>query len=212
MAGLAGFFCISAGWHNDHPTKRQRIRRIGENPRKMHRVKKLSPNHERLVTRFDVDSTYDYMPGGETVPHHAAVLKDVPTILTIPPAADPCNEGRGGQALARRNQALSEKSYERIVTWMRARIGERITEDMLHKLSPMGRHAFRRAFEARAGMPPMHFLTWMRVDLAVRLLIDTRFNLNEIAFVTGLENKQTLADTFRGTLGVRPQALRVSSR
>ncbi|GGX61809.1 hypothetical protein GCM10007385_33630 [Tateyamaria omphalii] len=145
------------------------------------------------------------------MPHHAAVLNDVPTNLTIPRAADPCNKGSDGKRIDRSTHALSEKSYDLIVAWMRARIGERITEDMLHALNPMGHHAFRRAFEARAGMPPMHYLTWMRVDLAVRLLIDTRFNLNEIAFVTGLENKQTLADTFRGTLGIGPQALRISS-
>lgn len=142
------------------------------------------------------------------MPHHAALLKDVPV---IEPVADPCAEGRGGRTFGHRTSVLSEKSYDRIVAWMRARVGERITEDMLRALSPLGRNAFRRAFEAHAGMSPMCFLTWMRVDMAVRLLIDTRFDLGEIAFVTGLENKQTLADTFLGTLGVRPQALRLSS-
>lgn len=212
LASRAGYFCVSADWNDEHLTKRERILVVGENPQKVHGIKKMLLNHERRITEISVNSTCDYMPGGENVPHHAAEFKEVPTTLTIPPAVDPLHKDRGRQAIERKPHALSKEAYDRIVTWMRGRIGESITEDMVHALNPMGRQAFRRAFEARAGMPPMHFLTWMRVDLAVRLLIDTRFNLNEIAFVTGLENKQTLADTFLGTIGVGPQALRVSSR
>ncbi|WP_299591777.1 AraC family transcriptional regulator [uncultured Tateyamaria sp.] len=105
---------------------------------------------------------------------------------------------------------MSKKTYDRIVSWMRARIDEHITEEMICALGPMRKHAFRRAFKAHAGMPPMHFLTWLRVDMAVRLLIDTRFDLSEIAFVTGFETQHRLTDAFLDTLGVRPQALRVS--
>ncbi|MEL6466100.1 MAG: AraC family transcriptional regulator [Pseudomonadota bacterium] len=144
------------------------------------------------------------------MPHHAAVLKEILNIPKISPVADPCAEVGGRQALERRGYSLSVTSYDRIVRWMRNRIDEHITEDMLCALSPMGKHAFRRAFEAHAGMPPMHFLTWLRVDMAVRLLVDTRFDLREIAFVTGFKGENGLISAFVGTLGVRPHALRVS--
>ncbi|WP_299612352.1 helix-turn-helix domain-containing protein [uncultured Tateyamaria sp.] len=142
--------------------------------------------------------------------HHAAVLKEILNIPTITPVPDPCTERGSRQAQERRGYSLSTSAYDRIVTWMRARIDEHITEEMLCELSPMGKFAFRRAFEAHAGMPPMLYLMWMRVDMAVRLLIDTRFDLNQIAYVTGLHNAEELTNACLQTLRVRPQALRVS--
>ncbi len=144
------------------------------------------------------------------MPHHAAVLKDILNIPTISPVDDPCAEVNTRLARDRQGHSLSEKAFGRIIAWMRSHIDEHISEDMLCALSPMGMLAFRRAFEAHAGLPPMHFLTWMRVDTAVRLLIDTRFDLTEIAFVTGFKTEQGLVSAFLATLGVRPQALRVS--
>lgn len=144
------------------------------------------------------------------MPHHAAVLKEILNIPTLSPVADPCAEHNSRLAREARGHSLSEKAYKRIIDWMRARIDEPITEDMLCALCPMGVRAFRRAFEAHAGLPPMQYLTWLRVDTAVRLLIDTRFDLTEIAFVTGFRTEQGLVSAFVATLGVRPQALRVS--
>lgn len=144
------------------------------------------------------------------MPHHAAVLNDILNIPTFTPMQDPCAEKGGRQALERRGHGLCNQTYDRIVTWMHDRIDETITEDMLCAFSPMGKFAFRRAFEAHAGMPPMLYLMWMRVDMAVRLLIDTRFDLDQIAYVTGLRSAEHLTEAFVQTLRVRPQALRVS--
>ena len=144
------------------------------------------------------------------MPHHAAVLKDILNIPTLSPLADPCAEANSKLARDTRTRSLSDLAYQRITDWMRSHIDEPITEETLCKICAMGKHAFRRAFEAHAGMPPMHYLTWLRVDTAVRLLIDTRFDLAEIAFVTGFKTEQGLVSAFVATLGVRPQALRVS--
>ncbi|MEX0370167.1 MAG: helix-turn-helix domain-containing protein [Tateyamaria sp.] len=92
--------------------------------------------------------------------------------------------------------------------WVRAHIDARIEERDLRDLTAMRPLVFRRAFVARAGMPPLQFVTWTRVDVAVRLLMETRFSVSEIAFVTGLESELGLSRAFRRTLGVGPHALR----
>ncbi|APX11644.1 helix-turn-helix domain-containing protein [Tateyamaria omphalii] len=149
--------------------------------------------------------------GGRTVPHFAAVSKDTPNFPVISPTVSQEIPAGGRQAQDRTGHLLTAKSYQQVVAWMRARIDERITEDALCALSPLGKETFRRAFAARAGMSPMRYLTWLRVDMAVRLLIDTRFDLSEIAFVTGFKGEQGLIAAFVSTLGVRPQALRVTT-
>lgn len=145
------------------------------------------------------------------MPHHAAVPTEILNIPKITSVPGPCtNQGRR-HAPEQRGYRLSSSTFDRITAWMRDRIDEPITEEMLCELSPMGRFAFRRAFESYAGMPPMLYLLWMRVDMAVRLLIDTRFDLEQIAFVTGLETTDHLTKACIDTLHVRPQALRVST-
>lgn len=144
------------------------------------------------------------------MPHHAAELKDRLNFPPRPPLADPCAQRGGTRGLEPHRCALTEAGFRNIVNWMRARIDQRITEEMICARSPMGPRTFRRAFKAHAGLLPMHYLTWLRVDTAVRLLIDTQFDLGEIAFVTGLRSEQGLVSAFSETLGVRPHALRVS--
>ena len=144
------------------------------------------------------------------MPHSAAELKDILNIPALSQATDPCATQSSRHLRHHEAQTLSTAAYHHIVAWMRARLDETITEEMLCALSPLGKHGFRRAFARHAGLPPMHYLTWLRVDMAVRLLIDTRFDLAEIAFVTGLRDEPGLVSAFAQTLGVRPHALRVS--
>ncbi|WP_223274731.1 helix-turn-helix domain-containing protein [Tateyamaria sp. syn59] len=144
------------------------------------------------------------------MPHFAAVSKDMQNVPVISPTVSHISAAGGRQAPDRKSHLLTAKSYQNVVAWMHARIDERITEDALCALSPLGKETFRRAFTARAGMSPMRYLTWLRVDMAVRLLIDTRFDLSEIAFVTGFKQEKRLVAAFVSTLGVRPQALRVT--
>ncbi|WP_052249645.1 AraC family transcriptional regulator [Tateyamaria sp. ANG-S1] len=144
------------------------------------------------------------------MPHFAAVSNDMPNFPVISPIASSVSAAGDRQAQDRTTHHLTTKSYHRIIARMRARIDERITEESLCALSSLNKEAFRRAFKARAGMGPMRYLTWLRVDMAVRLLIDTRFDLKEIAFVTGFKSEQGLIAAFVSTLGVRPHALRAS--
>ncbi|MBY5932372.1 AraC family transcriptional regulator [Tateyamaria omphalii] len=149
--------------------------------------------------------------GGTAVPHHAAELNHQLTNLAHAPLTNPCAELSSRQAQGQHDHSLSGQTYQRIVDWMRSRIDEPITEDMICARFLMGKFAFRNAFAAHAGMAPMNYLTWLRVDMAVRLLVDTRFDLDEIAFVTGLKEEKGLIAAFVRTLGVRPHALRASA-
>lgn len=106
---------------------------------------------------------------------------------------------------------LSERVFQRVSHWVAAHIETRINEQDLQSLTPLGPSDFRRAFRARTGLSPLWYVTWTRVDMAIRLLMDTRFSLAEIAFVTGLETEKGLQSAFRDTIGVAPKALRPSA-
>ena len=128
-------------------------------------------------------------------------LSDGPQIGRAP---DPCAEG------TLRRPGLGPLGFERLERWMRARMDEPLTEEMMCAQCQLPVAALRRAFLNRVGMLPMEFLTWLRVDVAVRLLVDTRFGIDEIAYVAGFKTAERLAEACLQTLGVRPQALRVT--
>jgi len=108
------------------------------------------------------------------------------------------------------SRALPDVTFRRLVSWMHAHIDAPLTEMDLCARTTLPLVDFIEAYARRAGMAPMRHLRWMRVDLAVRLLVDTRFDLEEIAYVTGLGDVAALEQACLETMRIRPQALRVS--
>jgi AraC family transcriptional regulator len=73
------------------------------------------------------------------------------------------------------------------------------------QLSP---HHFSRAFKRVTGRSPHQYVLWQRVQLAKRLLIETRLSLAEVADQAGFYDQSHFSYHFKRLVGLTPMAFR----
>lgn len=64
---------------------------------------------------------------------------------------------------------------------------------------------FKRLFIAKYGMPPVKYLTHLRLEYAKELLITGRYSVSEIAEQCGYENVYYFSGVFKKNIGVSPK-------
>lgn len=78
----------------------------------------------------------------------------------------------------------------------------------LAERSSMSRSHFSRYFKSVTGTTPAHFITQVRLDEAIHLLLHTALKLEEVAAETGFADANHLCKVFRRYLHVSPGELR----
>ena len=74
----------------------------------------------------------------------------------------------------------------------------------LAEVAGLSRAAFARRFSSMVGQSPMAYLTWWRMSLAARLLLDTREPLGVVAQRVGYSSEFAFAGAFRREFGIAP--------
>ena len=64
---------------------------------------------------------------------------------------------------------------------------------------------FKELFIAKYGMPPVKYLTYLRLEYAKELLITGRYSVGEIAEKCGFENVYYFSCVFKKSVGVSPK-------
>lgn len=82
------------------------------------------------------------------------------------------------------------------------------TIEALGMEAAMGRTAFATRFRDIVGMTPIEYLTGWRMQLAKRLLRETRSSLDQIATRVGYESAASFSRVFRRQVGERPGSYR----
>ena len=82
------------------------------------------------------------------------------------------------------------------------------TLDSLSRRAAMGRSAFAEQFRSVVGETPLRYLTVWRVQLAKRLLTESKLSLDRIAELVGYESAASLSRVFRKVTEVSPGAYR----
>ena len=72
-------------------------------------------------------------------------------------------------------------------------------------LSP---YHFARIFRNVTGIPPVEFLTAVRLERAKRLLLGTEMGVAEVCFEVGYESVGTFATRFKDLVGLPPGRMR----
>ena len=107
-----------------------------------------------------------------------------------------------------RGRALSDADWRLVETY----IGDQIETDLsLQALASevgMTLHGFIRAFKARAGCPPHHYVLRRRVAHVRELLETTELGLAEIALRAGFADQAHMTSTFARLTGTTPGRLR----
>jgi len=105
--------------------------------------------------------------------------------------------------------AAPEQSYcEKALWYMRGRLALNVRISEAADFVGLSRSQLFRAFQAEMGRSPKEMLQEMRLELARRLLTETRLPMGEIAASVGMQSPQQLCAAFKKHYGMPPGVLR----
>jgi transcriptional regulator GlxA family with amidase domain len=92
------------------------------------------------------------------------------------------------------------------------KIGEPITVSMLSSIAGLSRSHFSHAFRNSVGSTPHAHVVRLRLERAMKLMLDSDVALSEIALATGFSDQAHFSNKFRRTIGTTPTQWRRSQR
>jgi len=113
------------------------------------------------------------------------------------------------QAVVRESTTrLHYESVKRAIAEMRRQMGQPLSLRSLAKIGFASPYHFTRTFRSVTGLPPLHFLSALRLDAARTLLLHTRSKVIDICYDVGYSSVGTFTRRFTGSFGVSPRQFR----
>jgi AraC family transcriptional regulator len=113
---------------------------------------------------------------------------------------------------ARRYRPLTtarwNNSVQRALAHMRSHIAEGSRSTEMANVGAMSPFHFSRVFRRTTGIPPIHFLSAIRLELAKRLLLTTKRNVTDVCFEVGYSSLGTFVSRFTELVGMSPNSFR----
>jgi AraC-like DNA-binding protein len=103
---------------------------------------------------------------------------------------------------------LRDRFVGRALALIHERPGQDWSVEELGQRVGLSRSALYERFEALVGQPPMHYLTQWRMQVASRLLRDSRLTVAAVALEVGYESEAAFARAFKRAVGTPPAAWR----
>ncbi len=101
-----------------------------------------------------------------------------------------------------------DSSFMSTISYIHEHYNEKITLEDLVRISQMSRSSFINKFKEICKMPPLTYLSMIRIQTAEQLLLNSELSVSEIAFKTGFYDASHLTKIFISTYGVSPSAYR----
>lgn len=98
--------------------------------------------------------------------------------------------------------------YRLLVEYVRENIDRPIRVDDLAQLAGMSRSHFSRAFKSATSRSPMSFVTFVRIEEAATLLLQSEIQIGQIALRCGFADQAHLTRTFKRERGISPSKFR----
>jgi AraC family transcriptional regulator len=113
------------------------------------------------------------------------------------------------QAVVRESTTrLHYESVKRAIAAMRRQMGQPMSLRSLAKIGFASPYHFTRTFRSVTGLPPLHFLSALRLDAARTLLLHTRSKVIDICYDVGYSSVGTFTRRFTGSFGISPLQFR----
>ncbi len=113
------------------------------------------------------------------------------------------------QAVVRESTTrLHYESVKRAIAAMRGQMGQPMSLRSLAKIGFASPYHFTRTFRSVTGLPPLHFLSALRLDAARTLLLHTRSKVIDICYDVGYSSVGTFTRRFTGSFGISPLQFR----
>ena len=117
------------------------------------------------------------------------------------------SQGSNGERL-RSVGGLSRTNRTRLEEYIRVHLSDAITLDDLALVIGLTTRHLNRAFRATFSGTPMQYIVGLRMEKAMRMLIETRAPITEIALDCGFSHPQHFAASFSKAVGCSPSEFR----
>jgi AraC family transcriptional regulator len=107
-----------------------------------------------------------------------------------------------------RGTGLPAASLRRVEDYVRSRLSERLTVDVLADVAGFSRRHFARAFKQSVGQTPLRYVHEMRINAAKRRLAAGERSITSIAADSGFSHSQHFSTAFRLATGATPSDYR----
>jgi AraC family transcriptional regulator len=109
-------------------------------------------------------------------------------------------------------RGLDARQLQLVNGTIQERIGEPISVSMLSSIAGLSRSHFSHAFRASVGRTPHAHIVRLRIERAMKLMVDSDVALSEIALATGFSDQAHFSNKFRRTTGSTPTQWRKAHR
>jgi AraC family transcriptional regulator len=107
-----------------------------------------------------------------------------------------------------RSPSIPGYKLQRIADWMTQHVVENFDLARLAALVGLSKYHFHRLFKSAMGVSPLHYHTNLRMELARRLLRETKKSIVAVALEIGYSNPSYFAQLFRRQTGLSPSDYR----
>ncbi|WP_413165755.1 helix-turn-helix domain-containing protein [Capilliphycus salinus ALCB114379] len=103
---------------------------------------------------------------------------------------------------------LSKRSLKQVIDYIEVYYGEAITITNLAQLVCLSEYHFLRCFKQSLGLTPYQYILQKRLEIAQKLLIETKQSILEIAINCGFSSQSHMTNLFKQRLGKTPLQIR----
>lgn len=112
----------------------------------------------------------------------------------------------------RDNGSLDERQLTRIAAVLREKLDEPLSVVALASLAGLSRSHFSHAFRSAVGRSPHAHIVHLRVQRAMKLMLETDDSLSDIALASGFSDQAHFSNRFRRAAGTTPAQWRKAQR
>ena len=127
---------------------------------------------------------------------------------TLQALAHLSRKGQGSGERSRSVGGLSRTNQTRLEEYIRVHLSDTITLDDLARVIGLTTRHLNRAFRASFSGTPMRYIVALRMEKAMRMLIETRAPITEVALDCGFSHPQHFAASFSKAVGCSPSEFR----
>ena len=96
------------------------------------------------------------------------------------------------------------EKLQAIVTFLESKISENVSFKTIAKQFDVSERTLARLFQKEINMSFIQYYTILRMLTALKLLLDEKLSINEVAIRVGYSSLPTFSNTFNKIIGVRP--------